>query len=167
LLDQQGITLFTELFLNLNINKMKKLLTASMIIISFSVHAQLYLATGLTTKGLTAAIGILTDKTDISIGYKMPMLSKENPHILNFMIGRQILITHDEGDNYSITPAIGYAECHYSKFDDKLNETKMRTTNAIYSVELGKDAYLGRFYAKGVYCKKPFMEVGLRFFVGR
>jgi hypothetical protein len=146
---------------------MKKLLTASMIIISFSVHAQLYLATGATTKGLTAHVGILVDKIDIALGYKMPMLSKENPHILNVMIGRQILLTHDEGDNYSITPAIGYAESKYSTFDSKLNETKMRTTNAIYSVELGKDAYLGRFYLKGVYCKKAFMEVGMRFFVGR
>ena len=146
---------------------MKKLITATMIIISLSVQAQPYLSTGLNSKSFTTGIGLLADKMDISISYKLPFLNKEQAKIFSFSIGRQILLTHNDEDNYSITPAIGYAECRYSRFDNNLKETKMRTTNALYSVEIGKDAYMGRFYLKGLYCKKAFVEVGMRVFVGR
>ena len=146
---------------------MKKLIILAAIIFSYSLQAQPYLSTSLNQKSFTTAVGILASNVDLAIAYKLPFLNKEEAKILSFTIGRQLLLTNNYEDNYSITPALGFATMSYSTFDSRYNETKHKDGTAIYSLELGKDAYIGRFFVKTVYSKKLFAEIGMRVFVNR
>ena len=146
---------------------MKKTLFTLAMFYALSSYSQPFLSTGITSKGISYNIGILSSKFETSIGIKMPILSTENATIFNFQIGRQILLTHKEEDNYSLTLKVGYAELKYKTFDSSWKETKVRTTKPIYSVELGKDAYIGRVFIKAWYCKNTFIEIGMRVFTNR
>ncbi len=132
---------------------------------TLTVYSQPYLSTGITAKGITGRIGILSDVVDISVGMKMPILNREALTIRDFSLGKRILLSHEESDNYSITPSIGYAEVKYESFDYKGDATRNLSTHSIYAIELAKDSYCGRFYLKGTYCTKPYLEFGLKFFI--
>ena len=136
-------------------------ITILILIISLNVHAQPYLSTGI-TKGVSVRAGILYEQLDINAGVKYPLTNITNPSIYSLQIGRQLLLTHNEFDNYSLTPSLGIASLKYSVFDEKYNRTYIHETKALYSIELGKDAYLGRVFIKNWYCKQNYLEIGMR-----
>jgi hypothetical protein len=146
---------------------MKTILFSLMLIISFGLQAQPYLSTGVLSKGVAAHLGILAGKIDISAGVKFPLMSVENPTVLDLTVGRQILLTNHDADNYTATPAIGIASSKYNTFDYRMKQTLHTDTKAIYSLEIGKDAYLGRFYLKAWHCGNNYIEIGMRYFVSR
>ena len=160
----------------------KKMITLIiMILLWCNAFSQGYLSTSILNKGIAANIGFLTDKTDINFGVQLPLTDKTIPTIYHIEVGRMINLTHNDGGNdYSITPSIGAALSNkkevvpantfreeYGKIFPYESLKTVTNTSAYYSLELGKDAYLGRVFLKTVYCGNIYYSVGMRLFLNR
>lgn len=126
---------------------------------------QVFIGMSATTKGAGVQLGYLsTDGIEISTGYKVPLISATNPSVFNLSLGKQILLTHDDEDNYSITPSAGIASVSY-KVIDKDVVTKVSKITAIYGIEIGKDAYLGRVFIAANYAQQFYFSIGIKAFI--
>ena len=149
----------------------KKMITLMvMILLWCNAFSQGYLSTSVMKNGVAANIGFLSGKTDINFGLQFPLTEITTPAIYHFEVGRMINLTHnDKGNDYSITPSIGAALLNRKEVVSKPYEylKTVSKTSAYYSLELGKDAYLGRVFIKTVYCGEIYPSVGMRLFLNR
>ena len=136
----------------------------AILIISIQVNAQSFLGVSILTKGVGVQIGTLAHKIEISAGVKFPQINQEQHTIYNLSLGKMILLTKHEEDNYSITTSIGIANYKFSSFDAKAERTIHSSIKSIYGLELGKDAFMGRVYVRGLYCANAYLEVGMKIF---
>lgn len=155
-------------------------LIALMIILYCNAFSQGYLGTSIMKNGFAGNIGYLADKVDISFGLQFPLTDKTTPTIYSLSVGRMIdLSNYDEG-NFSLTPAVGLSVLNKMEvvaantFSDKYGKIfpyeTLKNDNSIkpyYSLELGKDAYLGRVFLKTVYSGNLYYSVGMRLFFNR
>ena len=155
-------------------------LIALMIILYCNAFSQVYLGTSVMKNGVAGNIGFLADKVDISFGLQFPLTDKTTSTIYSLSVGRMInLSNYDEG-NFSLTPAIGLSVLNKMEvvsanvFSEKYGKIfpyeTLKNDNIIlpyYSLELGKDAYLGRVFIKTVYCGKIDLSFGMRLFLNR
>lgn len=151
--------------------KKVKLITA-IIIISLNGHAQGFAGLFATNNGVGIQAGFLASKIDVNASLKFPLADLTSPTIYSLSIGRQLLITQKEADNYSITPSIGIAYTQVKDFtaydqNPYIAPTNVNEVHTIYSLEAGKDAYLGRVYVQANYCKIFYVNVGMRIFFNR
>jgi len=151
---------------------MKHLFLMMSLFIAFSLKAQPFLSMTGTTKGVGFSIGFLDQQSGIefSSGYHVPVLRADLPWLFNISVGKRILLSHKEEDNFTITPSIGYADYSVKDFSQYEEEgehpiVKIKEIRAIYKIELGKDWHLGRVYITANYCKNVFWGVGLRAFI--
>lgn len=149
----------------------KKMFTLMvMILLWCNAFSQGYLSTSVMKNGLAANIGFLSGKTDINFGVQFPLTEITTPAIYHIEVGRMINLTnHEEGNDYSITPSIGAAFLKRKEVVTKPYEylKTVSKTSAYYSLELGKDAYMGRVFLKTVYCGNIYYSVGMRLFLTR
>ena len=148
----------------------KMLCLLAMILLWCNAFSQGYLSTYVMRNGVAANIGFLTGKTDINFGVQFPLTEITTPAIYHIGVGRIINLTnHEEGNDYSITPSIGAALLNRKEVVTKPYEylKTVSKTSAYYSLELGKDAYLGRVFLKTVYCENIYYSVGMRLFLNR
>ena len=114
-------------------------------------------------------------------------MQADKPNVLSITIGKQILITNYEEDNYSITPTIGYGYLKwkdFSKYDAAVYPT--RDTSAIprggplpivddeimeitalrpvFGIEVAKDSYMGRIGLTANWCKEFYFGINMRVF---
>lgn len=149
---------------------MKKIFitTAILLLLYIAAAAQPFVGIAGTDKGAAMQIGYLdAGGLQFSLGYKMPLLAssylpdekieKTNASLVHVSVGYQILLSHKEEDNYSLTPAIGYAMVKY--------KTLEYAPAAHYSLELGKDAHLGRFFLGASYSKQLYFSLGIKAFL--
>lgn len=151
------------------------------LIVNCSAFSQGYISTSVVNKGIAATVGILAGKLDINVGVQFPITEVTVPTIYHFQSGIMINLTHnEEGDNYSVTPSIGGALANKKEvvpantFNEKYGtimpyETLKDVSQVLpyYSLEFGKDAYLGRVFLKTVYCGNLYYSVGMRLFFNR
>ncbi len=153
---------------------------ALMVILYCNGFSQAYLGTSLMKNGVSGNIGFLADKVDISFALQFPLTDKLVPTIYSLSIGRMLNITNEEEDNFTVTPAFGFAVINKMEvvpantFSEKYGQyfpyEILKNTNAIkayYSLELGKDAYMGRAFIKTVYAERVYYSVGMRLFINR
>lgn len=154
---------------------MKQLkLTALLAIICISVQSQTYLSSSILNKGVEARLGYLSDKVDISAGVQLPLTEVQVPTIYSITVGRVFYLSQME-DGITITPAVGIAGLTRQKMVEEypFKSAKQSEVAAYYSLEVGKDSYMGRIFGKVMY-SKPYYKVtnglyyavGMRFFFG-
>ena len=152
-----------------------------LLIIHCSVLAQPYIGTSVINKGFGATAGILADKFDLAFNFQRPFTCVMSPTSTSLSLGYMINITNDEEDNYTITPSFGIvnskfkvivpANTRYDKYEDATPYERLktiRTGNAYYNIELGKDAYMGRVFIKSTYFTNHlYYGIGMKVFFNR
>ncbi len=152
---------------------MKILFCVMILATAITSPAQPYLSIAATSKGAGFSIGYLASEPGIEInaGYNVHPTREDVPALFNLSVGKRILLSNKEKDNFSITPTIGYASYSvkdFSSFYKDEVDGEIKQVNAvkpIYTLELGKDWYLGRVYINANYCDKPFFGIGMRAFI--
>ena len=87
--------------------------------------------------------------------------------VLSFQIGKQLLLTHNESDNLSLTPSIGYGWRKWKDFTewDKGGEIiQMSDFKPVYQAELMKQWYCGGLLVNYAYCGVNYFTIGFKFF---
>ena len=135
---------------------MKSLITISIIFISLNTFSQGYLSTSIINKGVEFNLGFLSDKVDFNYGVQFPLMNITVPTIHHISVGRMFAL----GNDYSFTTSIGGAV-------SKNRYNKEKNTAAYYSLEVGKDANLGRLFIKSMYCNQFYYAIGMRAFINR
>lgn len=150
------------------------IIAALLLCFADNLFSQPFLGLSMTNKGPSIQLGAMSDKTEISASYRPPMVRNDVYNVLSFQVGRQILITKKEQDNYSLTPSIGYGYLRkkdFTKYDmDRLGHTPIENVELfapVYSLEFGKDAYLGRAFLSASYCKELYFSIGIKMFTHR
>lgn len=143
-----------------------------LLLISFPTFAQPYLSIGLQNKGFNMSAGILADKIDAQISFKTPLTSAEESKQLSATIGRMILISQKDDNNYSFTPSIGAAwvkSTDFTEYDLNPNKGPVEVVKfkAVYGLELGKDAHIARISLTVRYVDRLYWGVNMRVFFNR
>lgn len=153
---------------------MKKILclATTMLITLNSINAQVYMGTDINNKGVGANLGFLGDHLDINTGINIPLSRTDVATIAHFTTGYMINLTHKDEDNFTITPSIGMGSYHIKDYtaynlDPHQGPTKISEILPYYSLELGKDAYMGRISLKLSYCKEVIAGISMRIFFAR
>lgn len=152
---------------------MKQLFLVMILFTVISLQAQPFLSVAATTKGEGLSIGYLEPHSgiELSTGYNVHLYREDVPAIFNLSLGKRTLLSHQDKDNFTITPSIGYAVYSVKDFtnfekDEVHGEIiQIRLIRPIYGLELGKDWYLGRLYINANYCNKSFFGIGMRVFI--
>lgn len=152
---------------------MKLLLCVMAFATAIASPAQPFLSIAATSKGAGFSIGYLASQSGIELnaGYNVHPTSEDVPALFNLSVGKRMLLSHQEKDNFSITPSIGYAAYSVKDFtefykDEMSGEIlQVKAVKPIYSLELGKDWHLGRVFVNANYCDKAFFGIGLRAFI--
>ena len=122
-----------------------------------------------------------------TLSYKFSMSHVDKPSILSITVGKQILITDYDDDNFSITPTIGYGYLRwkdFSKYDAATYPTgpppnlatgaplpisnkeiiEMTEFKPVFGFEIAKDSYMGRVGLNANWCKEYYFGINLRVF---
>ena len=147
---------------------MKKIIFISLTIISLNAYAQPWLGMGIGNT-VNANAGILVKQIEISAAYQHPFSRADKPAIASLSIGKQLLLSNYDEDNFSLTTSAGVAFHSYKDMaaynsgeSDKI--TKVKEVKAIYGMEIGKDKYLGRYYINIQYSNRLMYGAGIKFF---
>ena len=141
--------------------------------IAITSLAQPFLSIAATSKGAGFSIGYLASQSGIELnaGYNVHPFTEDVPTLFNLSVGKHILLSNKENNNFNLTPSIGYAAYSVKDLtefykDEAAGEIiQLKATKAIYSLELGKDWHLGRVYVNANYCDKAFFGIGMRAFI--
>jgi hypothetical protein len=160
------------------------------VISGVTLSAQPFIKFAATNKGFETSIGALSKDGGIesTLSYKFSMIQADKPSILSIAVGKQILISGYDENNYSITPTIGYGYLHWKDFskydaaecpppnslppgtsagplpivDDAIIE--MKAYKPVFGVEVGKDSYMGRVGLTANWCNEFYFGINLRIF---
>ena len=140
-----------------------------LILFSTSLNAQ-YIGVGISNKGACFYAGIVSEGIEVGIAHKVPLFSQETPTITSLQVGRAILLTNYDEDNYSITPSVGIA--HYKvkdfkDFDNGGDIIEIAEVKPLFNLELSKDAYMGRMFLSATFCKTVYYSIGMKVFFNR
>lgn len=152
---------------------MKKLFLSIGLFSVVATKAQTFVSFTTTTKNAGLSIGYLEEASgiELSTGYNVPVLRNDRPWLFSLTLGKRVLLSQNETDNFSITPSIGYALYSVKDFSAYENDKEggdikqVKEIRPFYKLELGKDWYLGRLFISANYCKRPFYGVGIRAFI--
>lgn len=160
--------------------KAKKLVALmAMILLWCNAFSQGYISTSVVNKGVAASIGYLGAGIDINAGVQMPITEIQQPTIYSLSIGRIFYLSENDG-GLSLTPSFGVASLHKKQlvkagaYSQEYNRTfpydmyeKVSAIKPYYSLEIGKDAHLGRVFLKTVYSGNFYYSAGMRLFFNR
>jgi hypothetical protein len=140
-----------------------------LLLISSIAGAQTFIGLSAGSNGAGVSVGYLSAPgIEVSAGYSMPLISAEKPHVFYAAIGKQLLLTQNEEDNFSITPSVGIAHSSrkdFTEYDKGGPILTIENTKPLYSIEIGKDWYHGRLFVSGSYCGVFSVSVGMRAFI--
>ena len=153
---------------------MKHLLTTLTLLMCLTTFAQPFITIGLSNKGFTPQLGIHSNGVIFTLATKLPLTHTDVPVIHSFTIGKEFLLSHADEDNYTIGlhagPAL-YRVKDFTKYDaDPTGLTpivQVSRFKMMFSVELGKDSYMGRWFIYANYCGAPFFGAGVKAFFYR
>lgn len=145
--------------------------TFLLLLISAASFGQPFLGLGVTNQGANIQLGVFAGSIEVTGAYKLPFSRNDVAKIASLQIGKQILLSHNDQDNYSITPSIGYANYRVQDFaaynNDPTGKTGISLINEfrpIAGVEVGKDSYMGRVFLSANYCKGMYYGIGIKMF---
>jgi len=148
---------------------------AIMLLLFFAgkIRAQPFIGIGLLNKGAQFQLGMLSGEGGISVSLavKKPFTHNDKPTVISLNVGKEILLSHNDEDNYSVTPSFGlgnYRVKDYSLYDTGKDEIiQVSEIKPVYGIEIGKDSYLGRLYINANYCKGLYYGIGFKMFFAR
>jgi len=149
---------------------MKRLtFTLTLIIISLLAYAQPYIQTHANNIGFGAGVGFVAPNSglQISTAFMIPPSDPEKPRIIDCSIGKRFWLSNKEQDNYNLTVAAGVADYRRTIYKDYMVgglSKEVHTTSPIYTLEVGKDLYLGRISLYGSYCNRTYGGATIRVF---
>ena len=144
---------------------MKTLSLMICILITINTYSQTFVAIETTTKGFGMAVGIQSEEgLQILGGYNVSIINSRNPKLFYGKAGYNILLSHNDEDNFSITPTIGAAQSSVKVFDNKDTPTTIKGIKPIYGLELDKDWYMGRLFVSANYCSTAYYGIGIKAF---
>ena len=87
-------------------------------IVNSVTFSQPYIKLAATNKGLECSIGAISGDGGLEtiLSYKFSVTRVDKPSSVSITIGKQILLTYEAEDNYSITPVIGYGYLKWKDF---------------------------------------------------
>lgn len=138
---------------------------------SLIINAQPFLSIAATSKGAGLSVGYLDDRTgtEFSAGYNTHFIKADVPALFYFCLGKKMVLSPDEINNYSLTTSIGYAFYSAKDFSNYEKDygavIQVKKTKPWFGLELGKDSHLGRLYLCANYCSNTFYGAGLRVFI--
>jgi hypothetical protein len=139
-----------------------KILIAIIVLLATQAYSQPSLGIQYTTKGGSLDGGYKINNTQISVGYNIPLSTKNStPNYTYVNIGQSFILTNNELWNTSITPMIGMAHYHFMNVKGEIKNG----FKPIYGIEIGRDCELGRFFISGGYCTIAWAGIGMRFYV--
>ena len=92
---------------------------------SIACFAQPFGGLAVSNKGSIFQIGILAEAIELTAAYKVPFSRADIPRILSLSVGKQVLISRKEANNYSVTASIGvtkYMITDFTKYDESGDE---------------------------------------------
>ena len=121
------------------------------------------------SNGLPANVGFLIDnKIDLQLNAAGITGNNEAAKITTLTAGYRVLLSRNELNNYSVTPAIGYGLYRIKDFtgydNDPTGKTGIKQINTNYpaaSLNISKDIHIGKLYIQANYCK--FFTYGMGF----
>ena len=153
------------------IRQNKRKLLAVILIISLNVplqaQKQLYIGGSFMSNGAGLNVGVKKSNAVLEVGYNNPLTRSDVATLVYSKIGVELNLTRKEQDNLTLTPFIGvsgYFLDDFSKYDNDGSITRIKTVKPYYSLELGKDWYMGRLFVNAGYCGGSFFGVGMKVF---
>ena len=153
-------------------NKRKVLAIILIIGLNIPVQAQIhpYLGISLNSNGVGLNVGAKENKAVLEAGLNKPLTRSDVATLIYSKVGVELNLTGKEQDNLTLTPFIGvsgYFVDDFSKYDNDGSITRIKTVKPYYSLELGKDWFMGRLFINGGYCGNAFFGAGMKIFFNR
>lgn len=136
-----------------------------MVLINLKSFCQPYVQLQAGGKNIGLSFGVVSSNVLIDLGYTIPYNATDKPKIASLSIGRVIFLTNNDEDNFSVTPAIGFAYLSYKDFNKNIDGINVNEFKPIYKIELAKDWYHGRLFVAANYAKDLFFTVGIKAFI--
>jgi len=135
---------------------------------------QVFLGPGIANKGMVMQLGVLSNKTEITLSYVLPMTSNTNAKILSLQIGQKFNLTQWDSDNYSLMPYCGYGYLKWQDFTDYENDpsgksaiVNMESFKPVIGLQFGKDSHAGNVYLFTQYCNTFYYGIGLKVYFSK
>jgi hypothetical protein len=150
---------------------MKNLLSI-LLIISTTTFAQPYLGVGIQNKGMNMTAGVVAGGMEVNLKYQFPLTRADEKRILSATIGKMVLLSNYDEDNYSATLQVGPAWVKYNdylKYDaSEYGEViAVSEVKPLVGLEIGKDSYMGRISLTASYCMQSYYGASMRIFFNR
>ena len=143
---------------------MKKIILTLAIFTSLQSSAQVFAGMGIGST-VNANAGILVNDIELSVNYNHPYSKVEIPAIVSVSLGKMLLLTNNDQDNFTLTLSAGVAFHSYTITESNGKAAgKVKETKPIYSLEAGKDWNMGRLYVSGQYSGRLMLGVGIKFY---
>jgi len=133
------------------------------------LFSQVFIGPGIANKGMVMQLGVLSNKTEITISYVLPMTSNTNAKILSLQVGQKFDITQWDSDNYSLMPYCGYGYLKWQDFTAYNNDPTGKTAidnlssfNPFFGIQLCKDSHAGELFIGYQYCKESYFSIGFK-----
>jgi len=138
------------------------------------LFGQVFIGPGIANKGMVMQLGVLSNKTEITLSYVLPMTSNTNAKILSLQVGQKFNLTQWDSDNYSLMPYAGYGYLKWQDFTEYENDqtgksaiVNMESFKPVIGLQFGKDSHAGQVYMFGQYCKTFYYGIGLKVYFSK
>lgn len=156
------------------VKRKEKTLLAIIILIGFNLPLQAqiqpYIGIGFYTNGIGLNLGAVENNVCYEVGLHKPLVYNDVPTLIYGKVGYEINLSGKEKDNFTITPSLGissYMVNDYVNYEHDGSVIKVKSIKSYYSLELGKDWFMGRLFINGGYCGNAFFGAGMKIFFNR
>ena len=136
------------------------------ILITVAAYAQPFVSFEGTTKGVAMTLGYQSEEgLQVAGGYNVSVTNALSADLVYGNAGYNILLTHNDEDNFTLTPTVGAAYSTVKAY--KVKNSDLVTVTAIkplFGLELGKDWYMGRLFITANYCDRAYYGIGIKAF---
>lgn len=146
------------------IKYIKGILPIILLLVTVPSFSQPYVGMGLQNKGAFGTIGYIAQTIDLNAQYKFPLTSATESSIFSVTVGKQFNLSHKDEDNFVLTPLVGIGFLKYGVVNKENTIIVNQSIKAVYGLEIGKDAYMGRISAFVRYVDKWYYGLSMIIF---
>ena len=146
----------------------------TLLLVSINCISQPFLGLSVNNKGMGIQFGALSNSMEFKASYKVPFIRRDVASIASFTIGKMLLLSKQEEDNYAIIPEIGIANYRIKDFTaydaDQTGHSpivQVSEFKPIYGISVTKDSYLGQSFVSANYCSGMYYSIGMKLFFYR
>lgn len=139
---------------------MKQLFLLILISTPFLCNAQAFFGVEILNKGAGANVGFIANSIHLQVGGIVPLSKTENPTVKYLSLGYEIT-----GNDFYLTPMVGYSSNErkdLSQFQSEGKVATLKQSTQFYRIEIGKERFMGRYYAAVSYAKSLSFGIGIK-----